>query len=80
MFYIQSNNNNDFIQLLWQQQHLEYIISNNIIDISNIDFNESLTQSSSLTFNIVEEKQSLQELSGVSSSEPRHCPNKNLIK
>ena len=47
---------------------------NKKIGMSNIDFNESPTQASSLTSNIVEEKQSSQELNGAPSSEPRCCP------
>ena len=45
--------------------------------MSNIDFNESLTLSSSLTSNIVDEKQSPQELNVALSSEPRRCPVNN---
>ena len=50
---------------------------NNKIVMSNIDFNESPTQASSLTSNIVEEKQSSQELNGAPSSEPRRYPVNN---
>ena len=50
---------------------------NKTIGMSNIDFNESPTQASSLTSNIVEEKQSSQELNGAPSSEPRRHPVNN---
>ena len=45
--------------------------------ISNIDSKESLTHASFLTSNIVEEKQSPQELNVAPSSEPRRCPVNN---
>ena len=45
--------------------------------MSNIIFNESPAQASSLTSNIVEEKQSSQELDGAPSSEPRLYPVNN---
>lgn len=50
------------------------VTSNRTIDMSNIDFNTSLTQASSLTSNIIEKKQLLQEPSRIPSEKPTQIP------
>ena len=65
---------------LWQSSSDEEsvatpVTSNKPIYMSNIDSNNCSSQASSLTSNVVKEKESLQELRTISSEDPSPIPN-----